>query len=95
MQLSQLQAFRVHVFADGRITEMRRNTFSKDETDAFIFEQRSCDGKVQHNFTVMESTAELSLKAALALVQNKPDLVSIEFDKLSTGASFNYPVPHV
>lgn len=95
MEISQLQAFRVFIHEDDRVSEMRRNPFSQCERDAFIFEQRGKTGEILHQCTVMESTAEISLRCALALFENKPELVSVEFDKLSTGTVFNYPVPQV
>ena len=95
MQLSQLRAFRVFIHEDNRISEFRRNPFSKNESDAFVFEQRSSTGEVYHKFEMMESTAEFWLKCALKVISEKPDLVSIEFDELSTGTTFNYPVPHI
>lgn len=95
MEISRLQAFRVFIHEDDRVSEIRRNPFSGDKGDAFIFEQRSRTGEILHQCTVMESTAEISLRCALALFENKPELVSVEFDKLSTGTVFNYPVPQV
>jgi hypothetical protein len=95
MQLSQLNSFTIRVECTDRITQVRRNLLSKNESDAFIYEMREPTGDVLRKFTVMESTAELSLLSALALMEKNPGLVTIEFERLTTGTAFNYPVPHI
>jgi acetylglutamate synthase len=95
MQLSQLYSFTIRVCECDRITQVRRNSFSKNESDAFIYEVRELSGDVLRQFTIMDSTAELSLLSALALMEKNPGLVTIEFERLTTGTTFNYPVPHI
>lgn len=94
MNINQVQSFSVYRFGDGVTTRLIRNPFSQNgDSDAFIYERSDHKGRVLSRFTVMLSTAESSLRKALELRHFRPDLISVEVEKLSTGTAFNYPIP--
>lgn len=96
MNAYQLQSFTITRHGDGIVTEVRRNAFStRGDSDAFLYQQRDCRGEVLELFSISLGMADFSLQKAIQLQAIRPDLISVETIKLSTGTSFNYPIPHI
>jgi hypothetical protein len=96
MNINQVHSFTIYRFEDGIVTKISRNPFgNRGDSDAFRYQQVDRRGGVIRQFTIALCTAEASLRKALELRHSRPDLISVEITKLSTGTCFNYPIPHV
>lgn len=95
MNVNCVRRFTIQTSVDDLVRVFTRNTFEQNSREAFVFESHDRYGKQIHKFFILESTAQLSLRHALRMQESHPDLVSVEIEKLSTGISFNYPVPVV
>ena len=89
--LSRISRFTVMTFQDDLVRSFDRDPFSSN-WDGWRFIRRDRKGEILDSFSILESTAELALHKALLLQKNRPDLVSVEIEKLRAGTSFNYPV---
>jgi hypothetical protein len=96
MNINQVHSFTISRKHDDILTRLRVNPFStRGDSDAFIFERVTRRGDLLNRFDVMKTTAELALRSALKLHHSRPDLISVEITKLSTGTFFNHPAPCV
>jgi hypothetical protein len=86
MDIKQVSSFSIRVSSDNLIRHCFRDCFSNDPT-AFKFQQRTPCGEVVKEFSVLESTAELSLNHALNLQRQDKDLVHVEVEKFSSISS--------
>lgn len=74
MDIKQVNSFRIFAFETRVWSHYTRNL----EGD-FIYKQQTQDGKILHQFPIIESTAELCLNNALGL----SNICSVEIEKLS------------
>ena len=96
MNINRVHSFTIQRFEDGIITKICRNPFSnKGDSDAFLYQQVDRRGAVMRRFTIAVCTAESSLRKALELQLSRPDLISVEITKLSTGTCFNHLISHI
>lgn len=96
MNINQVSSFTIQRLQDGIVTRISRNTFSvKGDSDAFIYQQIDRRGESLRQFMISTPTAESSLRKAIELQVTRPDLISVEITKLSTGTCFNHPIPYV
>lgn len=96
MNINQVLSLTIHRFEDGIVTKISRNPFSnRGDSDAFRYQQVDCRDGVIRQFTIALCTAESSLRKAMELQAIRPDLISVEITKLSTGTCFNHPIPHI
>jgi hypothetical protein len=74
MNINQVNSFRIFAFE----TKLWSH-YTRDLNGQFNYRQQTQDGKVLHNFPIIESTAELCLNNALGL----RDLCSVEIERNS------------
>lgn len=87
MKIQQVKKFKLFHLHNGQLVIVHFRRID----DYFLIEKRTQDGKIIDSEKVAEGFAQIVLEQALVCLSES----DIEVEKLSTGTSFNYPIPQI